>query len=352
MKKYIIIIAILAAGSSIASAAIWRVNNTIGVARDYDNIRAAVTAAANGDTIHIEGSITAYKETVDIGKKLYIFGPGFNLPDNPQTQHIKLSAKVTNFNFEAGSAGSVLAGIEQTENANIISIADSDIKILNCKLFNVVINNIVKPLQNIDVRKSWFDGGNIRTSGTEPVINLNINNNFFNGIGVSNPGANLVIRLHEDTKALISNNTFYGTFVVTSLNTTTSVANNVFHRTAGTCNVNVHDSQRLVRNLFNVANPTWGMMTHGQNFNVYDGGAIATWFSSTGGSTTVDKFFTAANNSPLIKYATSGQQLGMFGGLAPYELSGLANIPAVYEIIMPNEVSADGFDVTVRVRAH
>ncbi len=348
MKRYMIILFCLLVGGSTVSAKIWRVNNNAGVARDYDKIADAVTAAGKGDTIHIEGSVTTYNEVVTVSKRLYIFGPGFYLTTNPETQHIKQSAKVGNITFIAGSGGSVLAGIEQIANTNVVRINTDTIKVVNCRLYSVEIQNN-KALQNIDIRKCWMDGGKIvtaTTTGAAPAVtNLNITNNFFNN-------ATTTIILHDDVKALISNNTFYGVFVVTSKNSGTSVTNNVFFRTA-TSTLNVQSANVCTRNLYNQAS-LGGMENNVQNNTLIADTDPLKWFSGSGGVNTVDRYFTAKNGSPSPLYdaASSGAQLGMFGGLSPYELSGMTNIPSVYEIVMPSEVSSDGFDVTVKVKAH
>jgi hypothetical protein len=68
-----------------------------------------------------------------------------------------------------------------------------------------------------------------------------------------------------------------------------------------------------------------------------------------------DGYFTAKSGTPSPlkdNAAPNNGELGMYGGFAPYQLSGLTNVPAVYEIQMPMEVPAGTFDVTVKVIAH
>ncbi len=59
-----------------ANARIWRVNNNAGVVADFTTVAAAVTAAAAGDTIYIEGSATAYGGS-GLNKKLTFIGTGY-----------------------------------------------------------------------------------------------------------------------------------------------------------------------------------------------------------------------------------------------------------------------------------
>jgi hypothetical protein len=389
MKKYIILfLFVLLAGAQAVSAKIWRVNNNPGVARDFDNIQDAVGAAHNtdGDTIHVEGSVTAYA-AVTIGKKVCIFGPGFYLSDNPETQHLKPSARVNTIIFNAGSAGSVLAGVEQVVNtaqitgtgvtaigiaagynSNLwtgprLTINESNIKVVNCKLNWVEINNN-KLLENIDIRKCWFCPGLVRTTGTSQVLNLNITNNFFrndNATAVTGAGTYyIVIDLNENVKANIGNNTFYSGFQVNVKQS--RITNNVFYaianRIVGALTNDV--SNTYTGNISNI--DLLGGMINGQNSNtiriteIYEANSTV-WFTASGGIAIYDKYFQANSSvtSPIRQAASAAGitgELGMYGGLSPYVLSGMTNIPSVYEIVMPTEVSSDGFDVTVKVKAH
>lgn len=375
-----------------AGAKIWRVNNTAGVAHDYVAIADAVAAANRGDTIHIEGSVTPYNESVTVDKKLYLFGPGYDLTVNPETQHIKYSAKVSHITFAAGSDSSVLAGVEQIEhtaqltltktagstsagiNINFpgptggsaawggatLNIAASNIKVVNCKLNYVKIDNSGSTLKNIDIRKCWFCPGVVLSAAnTNAVENLNLINNFFRNDHATS--VYRVIDLHAVVKANIGNNTFYGGFKVTAPENC-RITNNVFYLIHGRA---VDKLTNSVSNEYrgNIANmDQLGGMVNGQNGNTIrtsetneEGSTV--WFSATGGIAMVDKYFIANNtaSSPVRQaavFAGTTGELGMFGGLAPFVLSGLTNIPSVYEIIMPAEVSSDGFEVTVKVKAH
>ena len=389
MKKYLIFLFVMLAATQAVYATTWRVNNNAGVSRDFVSIQEAVNAANAGDTIHVEGSVTPYDANVEIAKKLYIFGPGFHLTVNPETQHLKPSAKVNNISFIEGSAGSVLAGIEQLEvftngitltlNPNNVSpfsaasisvaigswggprliINESNIRIVNCKLNWVEINNN-KNLSDIDIRKSWFCPGIVRTTGVSEVLHLSLINNFFRNDAASGTTF-LVIDLHENVKASIGNNTFYGGFQINARKNC-HIYNNVFYaivnRAAAALTTDV--SNTYVGNISNVTG--LGGMVNGLNSNTIRPTEITEstsieWFSASGGIAAYDKYFMANSgaSSPIKQAATAAGitgELGMFCGLSPYALSGLTNIPAVYEIVMPAEVSSDGFEVTVKVRAH
>jgi hypothetical protein len=395
MKKYVILfLFVLLAGVQAVSAKILRVNNNPGITGTdvYPTITAAVDAASDDntkpDTIHVEGSVTPYDAAVTIGKRVCIFGPGFYLSDNPETQHLKPSARVNNITFSSGSAGSVLAGVEQVQHSQVtltatagttvatftiaasqypatwsgpkLTINESDIKVVNCKFNWVEIQNN-KNLSNIDIRKCWFCPGLVRITGTSEVLNLNITNNFFrNDVNVA-AFYYIVLDLDDHVKANIGNNTFYGGFRVNVKQS--RITNNVFYSIGGKQFLTTDISNTYTGNISNT--DLLGGMVNGQNGNTIRVGspventeALSTgWFAASGGIAVYDKYFQVNSSvtSPIRQAASAAGitgELGMYGGLSPYVLSGMTNIPSVYEIVMPTEVSSDGFDVTVKVKAH
>jgi hypothetical protein len=178
-----------------AQAKILRVNNDTGVqlvsGYVFRTLGDAVTAAAaKNDTIHIEGSVTPYTEDVVINKRVFIFGPGYFLSTTAQTQYLKQPARLDGkITFAAGSEGSVLAGIEQKTGSistyavyanpgmgantyntgNRIVINADTVKVINCKLFFVQIENKYlaadKTLNNVAIQKCFFNPGVVVVTG-------------------------------------------------------------------------------------------------------------------------------------------------------------------------------------------
>jgi hypothetical protein len=207
---------------------IWRVNNNPGKSCDFTNLTDALRSSAVkvGDTIHIEGSVTPYGKTTQasnncdtVRKRLVIIGPGYQLSDNPETQHNKESAKVRTLHILPAAAGTVIAGLEQlrpgtaaTPNTNLLMSAYSlrpvresttnteavatnlwgnqpdanklrieadSVVVTHCKLYYVDLFNTNKELTNITVTKCLFNPGMIAISGNKTVNNLIVSNNFF-----------------------------------------------------------------------------------------------------------------------------------------------------------------------------
>lgn len=376
MKKYLIILVCLLAGGYNASAKIWRVNNNAGIACDFKDFAQSVIDDSRvqiGDTIHIEGSATSYTNSVIVNKKaLHIFGPGYYLSNNLETQHIKQPAKVGTITITADSV--VLAGVEHDVSAQAnttgftvamtsasattwtgprVIINANYVKVINSRLYVVEINNN-KELNDIDIKKSWLGPGVVRTTGTSIVSNLNIMNNFFRNDGTGNT----VIDLNVNVKARISNNTFYKNFAITTMNTGAEITRNAFYRAASTTtsSVTVENSSKPCKQ--NISNYAWtGVVENGEDNYVTAATDPLTWFSGSGNNEILDAYFASRSGSPsplrnIPTEAAAIKEYGMYGGLAPYGKSGLTAIPAVYEIVMPSEVSSDGFEVTVKVMAH
>ena len=90
-----------------AQAKVFRVNNVAGMA-PYQTINDAVKAAANGDTIMVDGAVEPYSEAI-INKQLVIVGPGYFLTENGMNTVNNLAAKVNGMRIE--EAGVTIIGL-------------------------------------------------------------------------------------------------------------------------------------------------------------------------------------------------------------------------------------------------
>jgi hypothetical protein len=132
MKEIIYVFLFCILFSNLSNAKILRVGYT-GLALsgvDYTNLTTAHTAAGNGDTIQIYGSVTSRATII---KRLYIVGFGFNLDVHPNLQANSVNEpSVIDLSFQPGSEGSILEGcvvynpnyliIASNTNGNIVRI--------------------------------------------------------------------------------------------------------------------------------------------------------------------------------------------------------------------------------------
>jgi len=113
MKKSILFILVLILGTSSLYAAIWRVNNMPGNNADFTTLTDAIEAASDNDIIYVEGTGSQYDEgSIELTKKLTIYGSGYFLIENDNTNASKLPGEIyVNLYFFEGSEGSTCSGI-------------------------------------------------------------------------------------------------------------------------------------------------------------------------------------------------------------------------------------------------
>ena len=345
--------------AGVVQANTLRVNNIANLVAGVDGyvtLAAAVAAADNGDTIHIEGSVTPYTGNVTIDKKVVIIGPGYFLGSTPETQYNKETAKLDcDIVFGNGSDGSVLAGVEQRTGGasyqvntaayagNKIIIQADNISVISCKLFYVGVD-VSQNRNNINVQKCFFNPGVVTTSGSGAgvIANLSVSNCFFR----NDYTGRLVINSPVGTTSgwRISQCTFYSSFSVAAINTVFS--NNAFF---GTGTITSNSTNGYNNNVMNT-NVATGSITDGVNGNTIRTEAVGLWFSQAGADVATDIYFAAASGSTCPLRDGSAEK-GMYGGGMPYVASGMFSIPSVYDIQMDAEVG-DSFDMVIRARTH
>ncbi|MDR2037413.1 MAG: hypothetical protein LBQ60_05770 [Bacteroidales bacterium] len=293
--------------------------------------------------------------------------------------------------------------------------ADS-VTVSHSKLFYVDLYNVNRELKNITITKCFFNPGLIAAAaGDKQVTNVIISNNYFrNEWNIGNSYwntiwySNLVIDFRGATaygqntnnftmwssdiwlfpviNPVIQNNTFYSSFSILAKGC--QVYNNLFFPTnayygGSLVNYNMFglfqsiSRPHVTRNniVYNAvvwgspsATPAgadnnntnnYGGMMPGIDGNKYSSLAESNWFAATTNraNQVYDKSYELGSSSPALddnKDVT--KQRGMFGGLAPYVLSGLYTIPAVWDISIPTyptgEVPSTGFEVRVKVKSH
>ncbi|HVB02331.1 MAG TPA: hypothetical protein VNE41_01305 [Chitinophagaceae bacterium] len=326
MKKFMIISLILLASFRLATAKIWRVNNTSGISADYTTPQAAHDGAASGDTIQIEGSLISYGP-VTCTKPLVWIGPGYFLAENPQTQYSLLTAIGLSFTFNTGSSGSCVMGM----NSPNIYINENNIKVLRnlspgiylgqttgntysgdtiaqnfiCNIFNYPTYSTFSNLQIFDnsILNLYLDG---------PTTNGDLYSNYIENVSYVN---NFLVEdniISGDTINIRTNNTFLNNILYNGTNTTANGNGN-----------------------FYVA-PFTGIFTNYAN------------------RTTIDAGLELAAGSPAKGAGIGGIDLGIFGNGTPYMLSGMAPIPSIYTLTVPATVAAgsNSMSVTVSIKSH
>ena len=299
-------------------AKVWRVNNNEGVDADFTTLQEAHDGAESGDTLYVAGSVTSYGN-LTLTKTLYIFGPGYFLSENPETQANLLFAKTGEIKFDktdySTSEGSLISGISSSSYPSMF----------------VKVNNIT-------VRRCYI-GYSISVSAS----NINILQNYLNDVYVKSGSSNIIISnnicsylsVDSSSSAIITNNVIHGNVSVFN----SSLSNNIVTGIFGGSN-NVFS--------YNIGGGTQFGTENGNQSNV----DMTTVFVGEEGNST-DGQYQLKQGSPAIGAGYDGVDCGVFGGPTPYILSGLPPIPAIYFFISPAVgSSATGLSVQIKAKAH
>lgn len=334
-----------------ANAKIWRVNNNTGVNANFTTLQTAHDGASAGDTLHLEASATAYGSLTAI-KKITIIGPGYFLDENANTQALQQTAKSGSLDFQTGSEGSVVMGIEILN--TVIYVRANNITIKRNKFsFDAGVSNIDyyvsiiylyndyqtgKPITNILISQNYGCYISDQAGSHTGVL---ITNNYLKTQYNSDPTTSLCLSLGANTEAIIKNNVFNGKVTVNISN----VSNNIMN--AGT----FEGQGNLVTN--NLGNSTQFGTANGNKQNI----DMATVFVGFQQAASHDGSFKLKVGSPAIGAGYGSTQAnpvdaGMFGSTTPYVLSGLPPVPAVYFFEnQPVGSNTDPIDVTIKVKS-
>ena len=331
MKKlrfFIVLGALLC--NSLNAQQLHRVNNNTDFDADFTTLQAAVDAAIDNDTIYVEGSATVY-DGATINKPLTIVGPGYYLDENPKTQANNVAASFGgDILFASGSDGSTIMACSFVPGYNVM-ISVSDITVIRNLLYGVRFDGTSN---NILVAQNYVVNEIRATSGQ--ITNSVISNNIVRGQIISgNTSASLVI----------SNNIFWNSGWATPIDCyNASIQNNIL---AG-------DNQTIWQNSGNTISynimASAGTNSNGNQFNV----DMATVFADFDGSLdlSTDGKWELKAGSPAIGAGISATDCGAFGEPAPYVLSGVPNLPHIYEAEVPaTATSESGLQVTIQVKS-
>jgi hypothetical protein len=307
---------------------ILRVNNIPTVDAPYRTITAAIAAAGPTDIIMVEGSPTFYDvvgTNITLTKKVTIIGPGYFL--DASVQENPFNARAQGFNFNAGSEGSTITGLDLNGGINLNI---SNITISNNKTPQI---GILGGNSNIIIKENYITQGVVRgTANSLTSTNILITNNFITGaIGFQD----------NVTYSVIVNNIIVGTG--NSMNNA-QVSNNIFNSAAANPIINLVNAT-ILNNVFvapsqtNVTDPT----------NIFGATTAALYVGLAGNNT--DTQWRLKAGSPAIGAGSSGIDCGMYGGANPYKPYGLLiGQPTLTGFTAPGSVPING-TLNVKVSA-
>lgn len=309
----------LAGLTGVASATIWTVDNSGGLA-DFSDVNSAIAAVEDGDTLLFAGSSSTYG-TVSLTKPLCLIGPGYFLTENPNPYEKKLSAKFQNITLNSGSSGSQLLGLDllATPAYIVITSAVSNVIVKRCSARYFSISG-----DNNTIMQSYASAGSagaIQCSGTNNTIRNNYLNTHLTNMSTINAGN------------IIENNVIRANMTISSC----AFGNNIVR----TYDLTFHDCDP-----YNCICDSDQCGTENDNQANVD---MASIFLLSG---TSDGQWVLADESPAIGAGLGGIDCGMFGGSAPYVLSGIPDIPQITSIFVPGRANpAEGLDIKVTIKS-
>ena len=316
MKKLFVIAAMCM--SMTAQATVLRVSNVPNSGAPYTSISDAMTAAADGDTIIVDGSAQKYDEAA-INKRIVLMGPGYWLAENGTLQDGASPATVGNIYFNGGSDGTIVTSMECT---GTVYVKATNVTITRCKIDGNIIHDANPNSANHTIIHQCFLGGYIRGYG-------NIASHLTPSVQVTN---NIFTKRYDDD-GLIE----YLTDSYIAYNTMTNNHTNIHY----TCDVGLKGCT-IEKNV-----AYWlGSLetcTYSDNFMQHDEGDVLIY-----PDTSTD--FTIKNQELSADVLSKIEGKGAFAGDDPYVISGLPVGPVIKDISVPASVTAgSSLNVTIKL---
>ena len=326
-----VVLAVLA--PSAARAKIWRVDNNGGSPGDFATVAAALADSriVNNDTLYFNGSGTSYGDAT-ISKRVYIFGPGYFLAQNPQTQAQPTAATVGTLTYTSGASGALITGMSFARldiNADNVLVKrnygtnGSGVPVITVRAgrSNVLL------VQNY-IYNANYERGVYVESGCSNVL---VSNNFI-GTNYNNTSYAAV---HSLSSLTVTQNVIYRSWILADNST---ITNNII-REGGI----VGAGSGILNNVGNDTNTPAG---NGNQQSV----TMTNVFTLTGSD---DAVWTLKAGSPALAAGVNGEDCGMFGASDPYVLSGMPAIPAIWFFAAPSSGSgASGLNVRIKAKSH
>jgi hypothetical protein len=326
---------------------IRRVNNT-GVnpqgVNIYTTLQAAHDAASAGDIIYLEPSGISYGSLTCV-RPLTIIGNGYFLAQNPGLQLDVRESIVDNIFFNAGSAGSRITGCTVQTSYLVINAS------------NIVV-------ERNQINASIYVGYHPLTGVSTSVNNALIRQNYMNGSVLLYPQAPQTV-----SSVIISNNIITGGISTGSsqyaqLNSIL-ISNNVVGSLAGNNGAGIQVDNSVIKN--NILTMTTGAgssyftpRNNAYSYNISGNTAFGTANGNqqniaptnifVGGTASTDGAFQLRTGSPAIGTGESGTDVGAFGGVLPYRIAGIPNVPSIYQY--NQAVSGNSLNATISTRSN
>jgi hypothetical protein len=325
MKTIYSFLFLFALASATFAQTIRRVNAdaTVTGINVYSTIQAAHDASANGDILIVEPGASV--GNLNCIKTLTIYGRGYYLDKNPNYSQLP-------------------------NNGAVSTVGNTNIYSNNCKIMGLYANGITVNggVSGTTISRNNLTNVSLLTSTGAAIDNTTITQNYMSSIllwpvstgYISNVTiANNQIRQEINyqgsanyfSSILINQNTlgigyFINSFNIGSFSTVWS--NNIFLKTDITITTGSVINSTFNNNiLFGLSTINPGLGTN----NIVLANTVGQFVANTGGSQ--DNDYRVATSSAIKTASSSGGEVGMFGGTAPYIQYGIPAAPAIIKLV-------------------
>ena len=303
-------------------AKIWRVNNTNGIIADFTTAQAAHDAAAAGDTIHLEPSITSYG-SLTTTKKLTWISTGNFLSAHPNLQYSSTPGTVDYVSINTGSDNSVFSC-----NVQYLQCYAPNVTFLRCFVSSNYLY-ISSGANNCAILDCYINGY-IQVSGSTNTI---INNNIVAGS----------INVDAASSAVIVNNVMNTLAVAGSSISNSQFQNNIIVQASSGPYTFINSN--INNNISNDASLPAG---NGNQNNI----DMSTVFVNYQGTTDGDFLLKTGGSNPAIGKGFGGIDMGAFSGSTAFVLGLQPAIPAIYQVNAPAAPTGNTMNVTFSTKSN
>ncbi|MCX6277952.1 MAG: hypothetical protein NT004_07630 [Bacteroidetes bacterium] len=333
--KTFLLLALFVAMTYGAFAVVITVSNNPNSPGQYTSLQTAIDAAGiTGDTLMVAGSTTNYG-SITISKKIVLVGAGYNNPygSNSSVTSINLNRS----NAYVGASGTKIMGFVVTGTITLEPSAGGGTPIMN----DVLIERCWLESVNFS---AWYNSNSL---SNDTVRNCVINGTITLQVGPSNYSAQLN-NIH------IHNNIFNGAYFNSSgySLSTVFVRNNIFINRANNPVFNSVTNMVIENNIFYGAFPTVGSgcaftknigylcpdMPGAGNIgagNMNNTNPQFVNFPLLGGAFSWSYNFHLQAGSPGIGAGTDGTDIGIYGGMLPFEVGANPHFPQMMTLTLP-----------------
>lgn len=346
--RIILLGAIWAALACNVHAAVWTVSNNPNSPGQFTNLQTAIDAAGFYDTVMVAGSATSYG-SISFGKPLVLIGAGYHNPFGNNTtvdnitllrQNISVSAngsKIMGFIISSYVTlnGTFTGGVDSTRTINNIAMERCQFNIFRFG------SNAINTFKNDTIRNCLITGYIQLYSYNHKFQNIHLHNNLFSSASASGSiylaGASSSI-ISDLTSCYLRNNLFLNHITnCFSFIKNLVIENNIFYGAepfgGTTCVLNKNLTYMCINNSI----PGTGNSGAGNLVNI-DPQFIN--FPVAGGAYSYSYNVKLKPSSAGRNAGSDGTDIGIYGGLKPYEVGANPCFPQMMEISFPSGSSA------------